>query len=118
MNDIPGKIESHTAFWQKKDFGRPLIGYCEGWVYGPRMLRSAKNLKMGLISPNDIKPGDFLPVFAKICTELESVNDDKIIQTEPLAPLPWMEAYFRCGLRYSGTHIWSEKALKGARPWA
>jgi hypothetical protein len=114
MKNYPEIIKRHELFWTMQTVKRPLLINALGdWVDGPRLIASVPALPKGCLKPDDIRPGDFLPELTKICEEGEAVADDKIAMTEPLSPLPWMEAYFGCAVNHADRHMWSKSSIKG-----
>jgi hypothetical protein len=109
MKDYRNIIKNHLLFWEKKDLGRPLlIYYYKGWVYGPRILDVEKTLKQGIVKPENIIPSEYQKILEEILQEFEEISDDKVLQVEPIPSIPWMEAYFSCPIKYTGTYVWAE----------
>ena len=111
MKDYEAICAAHKYFWEMKGQNRPFIIFCLDWVNGPKLIDSVPNLISGRISPSDIHAEDFLPMHEKLCLEDEALCDDKLGMVEPLCALPWMEAFFGCGVVRNGHHMWTQKVI-------
>ena len=97
----PRKIEKYKAFWKRKEMERPLIGFTFRGFFSLDEYSVCKAWGSDtLLTPDMIKPEDFMDDEIKILKEGEILNDDIIRGDSPAAAvIPWLSAMLGRPLR-------------------
>jgi len=107
----PAKIERYRAFWERRDLGRPLVGFSlVGW-FPFREFRACRSWSdRDYLSPEMIDPQEFLEDHLRICREGELIDDDVIRGACPAqVAIPWLPGMLGARLRILPDNVLGEE---------
>jgi hypothetical protein len=107
----PLKIEKYKAFWNREEMERPLIGFTLRGFFPLEEYRVTSSWKLDtLLTPDMIKPEDFMDDEMKILKEGEILNDDIIRGDSPAAAvIPWLSGMLGSPLRVLPGNVLGEE---------
>jgi hypothetical protein len=107
----PKKIEKYIAFWNRKDIGRPLIGFTFRGFFPLEEYSVTRSWELDtVLTPDMIKPEDFMDDEIGILKEGEILNDDIIRGDSPVAAVvPWLSGMLGAPLRVLPGNVLGEE---------
>lgn len=107
----PRKIEKYKAFWKRKEMERPLIGFTFRGFFPLQEYRVTRSWGLDtLLTPDIIKPEDFMDDEIKILKEGEILNDDIIRGDSPVAAaIPFLSGMLGSPLRVLPGNVLGEE---------
>ncbi len=125
----PFKIELYRAFWSRVDVGRPLVGFSlKSWFPLQEYAASAAWQSIDVLTPDMVRPEDFLDDQERLLREGEVIGDDILRGASASQAVPWLDGMLGAALRILPASIlgvertlpWDELAairLDRANPW-
>jgi len=88
----PAKIEKYKGFWNRDETDRPLVGFTFRGFFPLEEYKITKAWERGtLLTPDMIKPAEFMEDEEKSIKEGEVIDDDIIRGNSPIAAaVPWL----------------------------
>ena len=109
-NDVK-KIEKYKAFWDREEMERPLIGFTFRGFFPLEEYTITRSWKLDtILTPDMIKPEDFMDEEIKILKEGEILNDDIIRGDSPAAAvIPFLSGMLGSPLKVLPGNILGEE---------
>lgn len=97
----PAKIERYRAFWSRAEARRPLVGFSlAGWFPLEEFAAARRWDPATPLTPELIRPEEFLEDQLRLLAEGESMDDDLIRGACPAqAAIPWLPGILGCTMR-------------------
>jgi hypothetical protein len=104
------KIKKYNSFWSAAEVERPVVGFSLGGWFPLQSYTAMHKLRgKGRLSPDQIRPEEFLPDYDRIVAQWEGVDDDVIRGVAPIPPFPWLEAMLGSLVQVGEESIWAEE---------
>ncbi|MGQ9632234.1 MAG: hypothetical protein ACUVXI_18255 [bacterium] len=106
----PSKIERYRAFWNRGDAKRPLVGFSfKSWFPLREYAASAVWQSADYLTPDMVKPRDFLNDQECLLREGETLDDDILRGASPSQAVPWLDGMLGGRLRILPGSILAEE---------
>jgi len=111
----PAKIAGYRAFWDRSPAKRPLVGFSiKSWFPLQEFSASAAWQDSHVLTPDMIRPEEFLDDQERLLQEGEVMDDDILRGASPSQAVPWLDGMLGATLRIlPGTVLGVERTL----PW-
>ncbi len=112
----PKKLEGYRAFWDRKDTGRPLIGFSiKSWFPLEEYAASAAWSAHDYLNPDMVDPAAFMEDEVRLLRQGEQIDDDIFRGASPSQAVPWLMAMLGSRVRIlPGSTLAEERIL----PWS
>jgi hypothetical protein len=109
-NDSP-KIERYTAFWNREDVNRPLVGFTFiGWFPLGEFTACKTWYSSAYLTPDMIAPEALMDDYIRLLREGETVDDDLIRGACPMqVAVPFLPGILGCKLRILPENVLGEE---------
>ena len=109
----PAKVERYLAFWERRDTGRPLVGFSfKSWFPLQEYAASAAWQTASYLTPDMIVPGDFMEDEERLLREGDRMGDDIFRGASPSQAVGWLGAILGCPIRIlPGSTLGEERGL-------
>jgi len=106
----PTKIDRYRAFWRRADARRPLVGFSLAGWFPLEEFSAAKRWDPAVpLTPEMIRPEEFLEDHLRLLVEGESMDDDLIRGACPAqVAIPWLPGILGCPLRVLPDNVLGE----------
>ena len=107
----PAKIEKYTAFWNREDVKRPLVGFSFiGWFPLGEFTACKAWSSSKYLTPDMIAPQAFMDDYIRLLREGETVDDDIIRGASPIqVAVPFLPGMLGCKLRILPDNVLGEE---------